>query len=43
MDTPNHKEFRASNDGTFVAVGFDDDEVCVIRIADERRFDMTVR
>jgi hypothetical protein len=40
MDTSNHKEFCPSSDGTFVAVGSDDDDVCVIRIDDERRFDM---
>lgn len=39
MDLSKHKEFDVSNDGTFVAVGSDDNDVCVIRISDNRRFD----
>jgi hypothetical protein len=40
MDESNHKEFRVSNDGTLVAVGSADKDVCVIRVADNRRFDL---
>jgi hypothetical protein len=40
MNTSNHKEFRVSYDGTFVAVGSVDKDVCVIRVADNRRFDL---
>jgi hypothetical protein len=40
MDTSNHKEFRVSNDGSFVAVGSVDKDVCVIRVADNRRYDL---
>ena len=41
MDTSNHKEFGVSNDGTLVAVGSRDKDVCVIQVADNHRFDLS--
>jgi len=41
MDTANHKEFQPSNDGTLVAVGSADDDVCAIRVIDNHRFDLS--
>src|SRR5262249_49919933 len=40
MDTSNHKEFRVSNDGSFVAVGSENGDVCGIRVEDSRRYDL---
>lgn len=40
MDPSHHKEFRASGDGRYVAVGSDHGEVCVIHVADKTRYDL---